>query len=448
MIDWSETESKLGRTDLDGKRPIVICACDGCGKRREIAIRVKSRVINNQMTWHCPSCVCLGRSDNISAQMRDCWADDVYRNNQLEHKADDAYKTLQGEKSRKRWGDDAYRSKLETGIDIEAYTANCEQKFPGQFVYDKSSLVNWKNKITIKCVLCGMSFRRLPLTHLQTGSCPVCKLPGDLRNFIPSGYDLNDRTTISPLELDIYWKEHKIALEYHGLYWHSYCSPETVAEKTRHQVKALKCAENNIKLYQFFDFEWYSKCNIVKSMINNLFGKSLRIGARHLKLLNLDHQTAREFFNKNHLQSHRPAGITIGLVSNADIIMAASFSKHHDGYEIIRMATKLGYQVPGGVSRIIAEFRRSTNKPIYTFADMRYSVGNSYKAIGFKELHVTKPNYFYYKSNTFLSRQQCQKHKLSKLLNNFNELLSEPENMFMNGYRRVWDAGHMKLKLS
>ena len=37
-----------------------------------------------------------------------------------------------------------------------------------------------------------------------------------------------------------------------------------------------------------------------------------------------------------------------------------------------------------------------------------------------------------------------QKHKLSGVLGLFDGSLTEAENMFMNGYRRLWDAGHIK----
>jgi hypothetical protein len=42
-----------------------------------------------------------------------------------------------------------------------------------------------------------------------------------------------------------------------------------------------------------------------------------------------------------------------------------------------------------------------------------------------------------------LSRFSCQKHKLSKLLEIFDENKTETKNMFDNGYRKMWDAGTM-----
>jgi hypothetical protein len=40
------------------------------------------------------------------------------------------------------------------------------------------------------------------------------------------------------------------------------------------------------------------------------------------------------------------------------------------------------------------------------------------------------------------SRNKYQKHKLSKVLEDFNPNDTEVQNMFGNGYRRIWDSGN------
>lgn len=84
---------------------------------------------------------------------------------------------------------------------------------------------------------------------------------------------------------------------------------------------------------------------------------------------------------------------------------------------------------------------------ILSYADRRYSNGNVYKKLGFELIGATKPNYFYVKNKNLFSRQKFQKHKLEKKLKDFNWGLSESQNMFNNGYRRLWDAGHWKFVL-
>lgn len=453
MIDWTLTAEKFGyKTSSDlisHKRPKVTCLCDSCKKPRDITVRVKSRIINNQMNWLCPSCVCLGRSSQISDQMTSNWQNDDYRLNQMTIKQRDDYLITQAEKSKLRWLDSDYRNKLETGIDTDKFIKTCQEKFGDEFNYKLSSFINWKHKISLQCKTCKFEFDKMPLLHLSHGSCPSCRLPIALKNIIKNSESpiIGDRVAIKPLELDLYWPDHKFAIEYHGLYWHSYDRHETSAEKLRHQHKAQICTINNIKLFQMFDYEWATKKDLICSMLAHAFGKSQQFYARKLTITKLTNKESTQFFAANHLQGCRHAAITLGLVDKETIIMAMSFSKIKDGYEVIRMATKIGCHVSGGASRLLSQFVKTYSNQVYTFADLRYSTAETYKKIGFKELWTTHPGYFYYKNDTILSRQRCQKHRLPQILEKFDINLSEPENMFANGYRRVWDAGHIKLRL-
>jgi hypothetical protein len=112
------------------------------------------------------------------------------------------------------------------------------------------------------------------------------------------------------------------------------------------------------------------------------------------------------------------------------------------------MASRLNCSVRGVASRILHHFNNSTSlNKLYTYADLRYSDGNSYNKLGFKQVKITPPGYFYSSqignSYKILSRQQCQKNKLSKLLADYDSSVSESQNMFNNGYRRVWTAGNI-----
>ncbi len=455
MIDWIKTKELFGfsdATDLTIKRPKVVCRCDGCGKERVITVRVKSRIVDDHLPWKCPSCVCLGISDKISADMKNNWSDKDYRNNQIQKKRNPDYLALQSKKIIDLWQQDDYRSKLQVGIRKHGFIEKCIKKFDGQFIYNVDSFVDWRHKIEITCIRCDTTFHRKPLQHLTVGYCPICNTSQGQRevaDFINSlGFEIiiNDRDKIPGVELDI--STDKLSVEYHGLYWHSHDAPESAKQKFRHQNKALECIRNNIRLFQFFDYEWIKHKSIIKSMIANAFGLSQPVYARKLQLTKLTNNECREFFNQNHLQGFKPASFIIGLVNGDDIISAMSFSKMKDGYEIARLATKQNIHVVGGPSRLLKYFERTTDLPIYTFADLRYSVGNVYEKLGFKQVNITKPGYFYYckKSSKYfiLSRQQCQKHKLAGLLGSgFDENLSEPQNMFNNGYRRVWTAGNI-----
>ena len=108
---------------------------------------------------------------------------------------------------------------------------------------------------------------------------------------------------------------------------------------------------------------------------------------------------------------------------------------------------KIGINVIGGFSRLFRHFIKENDpKHILTFANRRISIGNLYIKTGFKQISTTKPNYFYWKNNIILSSQKCQKRKLHKLLgDSFRVELSETENMLLNGFGKIYDAGHVKL---
>lgn len=390
---------------------------------------------------------------NMALQSRRLWNDSNYIAKQESVREQRNVKISQ--KMKDIWGDISYRSKYATGIDIQSFLSTSLLKFGDQFDYTNTQFFDWKTKINVFCSQCSNEIVIHPQTHIKLGYCRYCQTSfgqRELYEMASQYYEsvVNDRQVIGPLELDVYVPERKLAIEHHGLYWHSYDYLEDRSEKYRHQHKWEKCVEKGIKLLQFFDFELTEKKDIVESMISARLGKSSKIlYARKLKIAYMDNLSSKNFFDINHLQGHRHASITIGLFEDDKVLMAASFSPLGSSYEIIRMAAAINTTVVGGVSKLISFFINNHNPAsITTFADLRYSTGEGYIKSGFKLLSITKPNYFYYKGNQKLSRHQCQKHRLEKLLSDgFDPQLSESANMFNNGFRRVWDAGSYKLIL-
>ena len=391
----------------------------------------------------------LKKMSEISARL---WQNESYREKLLQNSEQRRNKI--SETLKRKWDtDDTYRSKCETGIDSNKFLKECLSKFGDRFNYDSTRLLNWKTKIEIKCSTCNNLLSKYPQSHIEYGYCEYCKTTSGERTiyeFIKSkgiNCTVRDRSIISPLELDIYIPHNQSAIEYHGLYWHSFNSLETTMQKKKHYLKMDICRNNNIKLLQFYDFELLNKQEIVKSMILNTIGLSKPLDARKLQIID---KIPPNFFNKNHLAGNRSAKINISLTDGNEVLMAMSFNGHNDNYEIIRMASKNGFRIRGGASKLLSYFiKKFRPKSIHTFANLRYATGNVYKSIGFGEVKETQPGYFYYRRNTILSRLKCQKHKLQQLLGDgFNPEQSESENMFSNGFRRVWDAGNKKFVMS
>ena len=160
---------------------------------------------------------------------------------------------------------------------------------------------------------------------------------------------------------------------------------------------------------------------------------------------------ALPILQRTHIAGFNGATKYYGLFLDNQLILVCSFIKRDNKWEIMRLATELGYSIAGGFGKILKYFIKH-EKPtlIYTYADRRWSKNaGAYQTQGFKLIKITKPGYVYLdKSGKFAgSRQRFQKHKLPEILNNYDKSLTEAENMFNHGYRRLWDAGHFKLEL-
>lgn len=77
----------------------------------------------------------------------------------------------------------------------------------------------------------------------------------------------NNRTILSGKELDLYYPEKKIAIEFNGDYWHS----EKFKDKDYHYSKLKKCYDSGILLVSIFESYWYNDKENIKQYLFNLF---------------------------------------------------------------------------------------------------------------------------------------------------------------------------------
>ena len=267
----------------------------------------------------------------------------------------------------------------------------------------------------------------------------------ELFNWIPSNNKIsNDRTIISPYELDILLPDYKLAIEYDGVYWHS----DEYRTQNYHLNKTIECNNKGIQLFHIFDTD---DIDIWKSMICNKLNLSNKIYARKCVIKEITNKDAKSFCAQNHLQGACNSKINLGLFYNDELLEVMTFGKprftQKYQYELLRLCTKKYYSVIGGASKLWKYFlTKYSPKSVLSYANRRFSNGSIYETLGFKFINETRPNYWYFKHSSdklLLSRLQCQKHKLSKLFDEFNPLLSEVENMKHNGYSRIFDCGNL-----
>ena len=236
-----------------------------------------------------------------------------------------------------------------------------------------------------------------------------------------------------------------VGIELNGIYWHSESMGK---DKKYHLNKTIACDDNGVQLLHIWDTEWLHKQDIIKSMILNKIGKTpIKIFARKCEIREVLPKEKNIFLNENHLQGEDKSKIKLGLYYSNELVSLLTvgkprFNKKYE-WEIIRYCNKINTSVVGGFSKLLSSFRKKHDGSIITYANRRYSNGGLYKNNGFTFIRYSKPGYQYYKPGKNLeTRNSYQKHKLSSKLNIFDSMLSEWENMQLNGYDRVWDCGN------
>ena len=207
--------------------------------------------------------------------------------------------------------------------------------------------------------------------------------------------------------------------------------------------------KKGIQLFHMFEFE---DVEIWKSVISGKIGLNQRIFARKCEIREVSHNDSVKFLNDNHLQGSCNASVRLGLYYNNELVQLMTFGKprfnKNFDFELLRLCSKKFTNVIGGASKLLKHFRNTFKGSIISYANRRFSNGNLYRKLGFKEKGVTDVNYFYTKGDIVLTRYQCQKHKLKDLLENFDPNLSERENMLNNGYHRIYDCGNYIFELN
>lgn len=119
----------------------------------------------------------------------------------------------------------------------------------------------------------------------------------------------------------------------------------------------------------------------------------------------------------------------------------------YDGYELSRFCNKLNTNVIGGADKLLKYFIKTYQpKQIISYADRRWSQGNLYQKLGFKETHINKPNYWYIIGKIRKHRFGFRKNLLKK--QGFDtENKTEHEIMLGRKIYRIYDCGTITYKL-
>jgi hypothetical protein len=224
-------------------------------------------------------------------------------------------------------------------------------------------------------------------------------------------------------------------LEADGLFWHS---ERRKKEKDYHLIKRKDFEKHNLRLFQFRADEIENKLEIISSILNNYLNKNtIKIYARKTILNKVSYDESNVFFKKNHLMDKGAPSKCLGLYSDNELIMCISYKKYKNGIDISRLATKCGYIVVGGLSKLLKHIEK-TEKPefIQSFVDLRYATGYSLEKLGFKRESVTLGWKWTDGFNTY-NRLHCRANMDSRGL-------TEAEHAKEMKLFKIYDAGQAK----
>ena len=352
---------------------------------------------------------------------------------------------------------------------VEKFIQNYKDRF--DFDEDPWVLFSSQNR-KIKCKKCGLilSFGNFS-SDLRCPSCDPTRsyLEKEMCNFlsgITNNIIVNDRTQIYSKELDFYLPDYNLAIEMHGLWWHSEAplfqrcmnKSNIFFEKQQklkgyHHQKLIQCREKGIRLIQIFEDEWRDKQDIVKSRIKNILGLTKnKLYARKCDIQVIDSKTSNQFLEANHLQGKDNASMRLGAFYNDNLVAVMTFARpsiakggnpNSDEWELSRFAVKQNHSVIGIASRLLKRFKNLYDPlKIFSYADLRWSEGHLYESLGFEFDSWTGQNYWY--TNGFERFHRFKYRKQKDDPKGITEWMLRAE----QGLYRLWDCGNNKYYLN
>ena len=249
----------------------------------------------------------------------------------------------------------------------------------------------------------------------------------ELQDYISEIYDgdiiVNTKRIIPPYELDIYIPEKHLAIEYNGNYYHSTAN----VDKKVHYNKSIMCEEKGIRLIHIFEYEWNNTRQqpILENIIKSALGVTKTLYARNLIVEERPSATMKMFFETNNIQGFRGGKTAICLIdkNTKEVYMSyimgnAFFGKGKYQWEVIRGATKLGYTIVGGASKIWKYFIKKYNPDncVY-YVDYNYFNGKSLKNLPQMEFIETQYSFKnYWVAERKVKNREPLRHKEIKEL--------------------------------
>ena len=193
------------------------------------------------------------------------------------------------------------------------------------------------------------------------------------------------------LELDLYYPEQKVAIEYNGDYWHS-----TLFDRNSglHLAKLSMCKNHGIQLINIFERDWnnkFLKDKIITLISRTLYPEKYIVPSGIIKRVFKGAQ--KKFEDQYNLNRYKETEYCVGIYSDKDLLSSISYSVKNDKCYIINFTTHKDYAE--NYEELLNFIKDKHNLPIIFTYDKRYytkSILNTSLFTSYKEI---KPKLYY-----------------------------------------------------
>jgi len=252
-----------------------------------------------------------------------------------------------------------------------------------------------------------------------------------------------DRWILKGSELDLYYEDSMIAVEYNGNYWHR----EEYRGKLYHLDKTMRCAKIGVQLIHIFEYEWLNKRDRerVISLLKREIDGVAEVESEAVKIEDVVREDADDFIDKYSFRRIKKYDIAIGCYLGGELV-GEMLLKHtvEKRYELLGVVWKDGLSVRDGERVLFDDFKNKVD-PDYVVCrvDIAKFTGNELIPLGFKiaENGVEEPRYVWTKTSS--GRYVRDTADVARFI---EKLGSKGKSLEECRIFRVYDAGYLKME--
>jgi len=243
------------------------------------------------------------------------------------------------------------------------------------------------------------------------------------------------------MEFDIWIPSKNLAIEYHGLFWHSVCT-SPLCNKDRDFRKFILSSAQGIRLIQIYSDDWKKRKPLFLDLLYRFKDRSCGKRVYSCTAQNIKSTEAQAFLDENHYLSGTTVRGTVyvGVKDRKGILLAVSvFRRSGKGWEWIRHAVKCGVRLWNAGEKCLNFFLKQTGSTsIKTFSDNRVHTGKMYNDLGFENDGPVRQSYEY-------TNGRVRRHKKAFIVPSG---INEEEAAAKQGWYRVYDSGKTRWVLN